>query len=107
MAHGTENVLRTVHLTALQSDDAPKGGPGCKKDKVNVTKYFRDWNKSCPKGQELGDKERRTLQRWLSGEQGANFKYSQTVGAKGMRRRRNRKEEGKKVVDTTDAFVFE
>ena len=97
MAHGTESVLRTVHLAELKALG----------DSASVTAYIKKWNKTCPKGEELSDGQRRTLQRWLNGGLGANYKRSQTGVAKRVRRCRNRKEEGKKVVETTDTFVFE
>ena len=107
MAYGENDKMRTVHLPALKRSDAPKGGVGCKKDKVNVQKYIDTWNASCAKGERLGQKEHTTLCRWLRGDKGSNFEYSQTGVAKRSRRRRNRQKEGKKVVETTDTFVFE
>ena len=108
MAYGAESALRKVHFPALKGPDAPKGGKGCKPDKVNVQEYGKQWNRKCPKGQELGIKDYNTLNRWLRGEQGAKFKESQTKGAKRKRRALNRKKESKKtVVKTTAAFSMD
>lgn len=109
MAHGTESAMRKVHYPALKRSDAPKiGGNGPRAGQVNVTGYIRQWNRNCPKGQELSDGQRRTLQRWLNGGLGANFKHSQTKNAKRNRRCRNRQKENKKtVVKTTATFSMD
>lgn len=107
MAYGPNHEMRTVHLVALKSPNAPKHEAGKREGQVNVTGYIQNWNRNCAKGEKLGDSERVVLSRWLNGGKGENFKYSQKGGAKRQRRSRNRKEEGKKVVKTTDTFVFE
>lgn len=108
MAYGAESALRKVHFPALKGPNAPKHGAGKREGQVNVTGYIQNWNRNCPKGEELGKKETKTLYEWLKGKKGANFKATQTKGAKAMRRLRNRKEEGKKtVVKTTAAFAMD
>ena len=93
--------MRAVHLPALKAKE--KRG-----EKVNVTAYVREWNKSCAKGEELSDGMRCTLSRWLSGGVGSSFVHSQTRNAKANRRFYDRKVEVKKVVkQTTETFFMD
>ena len=96
--------MRKIHLPYLKGPDAPRFKSS---GNVNMQEYRRQWNRKCPKGEEITEAMAETLRVWLTGGLGANYNESKTKGAKKMRRLRKRRKEGKKVVQTSETFVFE